>query len=125
MVEQVLEQLLLLACDPGMAAAARMQQCLAVFFKAYAAQSALAHRHLSAAALPAARRALSIGPSLAKSAAPQLLRFVSTLLQASSVPLNIAAVQHLCNCQMTEQASKASCRRHLGWQVLVDPIELL
>lgn len=77
-------QLLLLSCDPGMAAAARMQQCLAVFFKAYAAQSARAHRHLSAAALPAARRALSIGPSLAKSAAPHLLRFVSNLLQVGT-----------------------------------------
>ena len=105
MVEQVLEQLLLLACDPGMAAAARMQQCLAVFFKAYAAQPVLAQRHLSAVALPAARRALSIGPSLAKSAAPQLLKFVSTLLQASFVPLNLTAVQQLCNCQTIEQAS--------------------
>lgn len=78
-------QLLLLACDPGMAAAARMQQSLAVFFKAYAAQSAQAHRHLSAAALPAARMALSIGTSFAKSAAPQLLKLVSTLLQASAL----------------------------------------
>ena len=83
---QVLTQLLLLTCDPSMAAAARMQQCLAVFFKAYAAQSAQAHRHLSAAVFPAARRALSIGPSPAKSAAPHLLKFVSTLLQAWSWP---------------------------------------
>ena len=77
-------QLLLLSCDPRLAAAARMQQCLAVFFKAYPAKSAQAHRHLSAAALPAARRALSIGPSPAKSAAPQLLKFVSTLLQVGT-----------------------------------------
>ncbi len=83
---QVLIQLLLLTCDPSMAAAASMQQCLAVFFRAYAAQSGQAHRHLSAAALPAARRALSIGPSLAKSAAPQLLKFVSTLLQVGCRP---------------------------------------
>ncbi len=81
---QVLIQLLLLTCDPSMAAAASMQQCLAVFFRAYAAQSGQAHRHLSAAALPAARRALSLGTSLAKSAAPQLLKFVSTLLQVGS-----------------------------------------
>ena len=83
---QVLIQLLLLTCNPSMAAASCMQQCLAVFFKAYAAQSEQAHRHLSAAALPAARRALSIGPSLAKCAAPQLLKFVSTLLQVGSWP---------------------------------------
>jgi hypothetical protein len=105
MVEQVLEQLLLLSFDPGMATAARMQQCLAVFFKAYAAQSALAHRHLSAAALPAARKALSFGPLLPKSAAPQLLKFVSTLLQASSIPLHSAAVQQLCDCYIIELAN--------------------
>lgn len=84
----MLVQLLELACDPSMASAARMQQCLAVFFKAYASQSAQAHRHLSAAVLPAARRALTVGPSLAKSPAPQLLKFVSTLLQASTVSDN-------------------------------------
>ena len=80
--EQVLVELLLLACDPRMVAAARMQQCLAIFFRAYAGQSRQAHKHLCAAALPAARRAHSIGPLTAKSAAPQLLKLVSSLLQA-------------------------------------------
>ena len=78
---QVLAQLLVLACDPGLAAAARMQQCLTVFFHAYAPLSAAAQERLCAAALPAARRALSAGPSPAKSAAPQLLRYVLSLLQ--------------------------------------------
>ena len=79
--EQVLAQLLVLACDPGLAAAARMQQCLTVFFHAYAPQSAAAQGRLGAAALPAARRALLAGPTPAKSAAPQLLRYVLSLLQ--------------------------------------------
>ena len=55
--------------------------CLTVFFHAYAPQSAAAQGWLSAAALPAARRALLAGPTPAKSAAPQLLRYVLSLLQ--------------------------------------------
>ncbi|BDA45173.1 probable condensin complex subunit 3 at N-terminal half [Coccomyxa sp. Obi] len=78
---KVLAQLLVLACDPGLAAAARMQQCLTVFFHAYAPQSAAAQGRLCAAALPAARRALLAGLTPAKSAAPQLLRYVLSLLQ--------------------------------------------
>ncbi|CAL8469060.1 g8601 [Coccomyxa elongata] len=78
---KVLAQLLVLACDPGLAAAARMQQCLTVFFHAYAPQSAAAQGRICAAALPAARRALLAGSAPAKSAAPQLLRYVLSLLQ--------------------------------------------
>ena len=81
-----------------MAAAARMQQWLAVFFKAYAAQAAQAQRYLSAAALPAARRALSTGPSIAKSAAPQLLKFVSSLLQVGTWP-SVQALDFACSPQ--------------------------
>ena len=94
--EQVLVELLLLACDPRMVAAARMQQCLAIFFRAYAGQSKLAHKHLCAAALPAARRAHSIGPLAAKSAAPQLLKFVLSLLQARHAILRIP----ICNARL-------------------------
>ncbi|EIE21059.1 hypothetical protein COCSUDRAFT_43416 [Coccomyxa subellipsoidea C-169] len=78
---KVLAQLLVLACDPGLAAAARMQQCLTVFFHAYAPLSAAAQERLCAAALPAGRRALAAGPAPARSAAPQLLRYVLSLLQ--------------------------------------------
>lgn len=81
LVRQILVQLLVLACDPGLAAAARMQQCLTVFFHAYAPQSVTAQERLCMAALPAGRRALSAGASSVKSAAPQLLRYVLSLLQ--------------------------------------------
>ena len=79
---QVLSRLLVLACDAsgGVASAAqRAQQSLTVFFHAFA--SAGGGPRLSAAALPAARRALRLGASPAKSPAPQLLRYVLSLLQ--------------------------------------------
>lgn len=91
--------LLVLACDSSRASAAKTQQCLAVFFRAYAPLSASVQRRLAAAALPAARRALAAGPSAAKSPAPQLLKYVLSLLQVGichgTLP-RLYVVQWLC-----------------------------
>lgn len=85
----MLVHLLVLACNPAAAQhggqAAATQQCLTVFFHAYAGHGAAGQARLAAAALPAARRALHLGPAPAKSPAAQLLRYVLSLLQVPNL----------------------------------------
>ena len=77
-------RLLVAYVDHATEAAAAARQCLSVFFPAYTAFCGWHQRLLCEATLPAARRALGLGPSPAKSVAPSLLRFVLQLLQVAS-----------------------------------------
>ena len=90
-------RLLVAYVDQATEAAAAARQALSVFFPAYAAFCGWHQRLLCEATLPAARRALGLGPSPAKSVAPSLLRFVLQLLQVTSSVTRPAWLSwHLC-----------------------------
>lgn len=64
----------------------RLGQCLSVFFPAFAAAGPASRRLICAAAIPAARMAISQAPSgtaPSKVPAPRLLQYVLQMLQVS------------------------------------------
>lgn len=86
-VLRLLVELLLLHFDAGTEAAARLRQCLSVFFERFAALSVTSQQYLATAVLPAARSAvaddIAAGRRTATSSpvAPQVARFALQLLQ--------------------------------------------
>ena len=86
-VLRLLIELLLLHFDAGTEAAARLRQCLSVFFERFAGLSVTSQQYLATAVLPAVRSAvaddIAAGRKTATSSpvAPQVARFALQLLQ--------------------------------------------
>lgn len=89
-VLRLLAHLLLLQFAPATEPAARLRQCLTVFFESFAGLSGMSQQYLATALLPAARCAVADDiaagrrTAAASPLAPQVVRFALQLLQVST-----------------------------------------
>lgn len=80
----ILAELLMVHCHPATEQLSQARQCLTVLFEVYMAMDALHKRQLAGVFLQVARRAAALGGGR-KSAAPQVIKYMSQLMQ---LPIN-------------------------------------
>ena len=111
---RALKELLLMYISSESAESTRLQQCLAVFFAAYAASSHGAHEAITAAFVPAVRTAMAAD----KKSAVLLIKFLHQLAQTPVSKPNAGDDPHG---SCTGQASRIALLQNLACEIIAYP----